>query len=555
MAPPVTPKPATPTKGMEIVRDLLTGRSAAQREAALQGARYAGRAAADFNAQSGMSVNDEQRLRDALARTRNSSAGDGSLAQQEADIQGRRYAGRAQAEWAKLNNPLTQRAAAQITDPTLPTSPGSPQLPSPSGGGSSRSSGGGGVSATPQDPLAAIMQVTGTIDPQLRALVPTTGELELMYKRLTDEFDENQARLQQDYADSIKAIQGNFDQSNQYIQGAISGDQDTLAKAAANLGISPEDWQSGATAESQVEALNRLLGSSSQNEATDLAWFEKMKTLDASNFDDYSNLAAFQKQNAVEAAEDTMLQLQQYANQIAQAQALQELINSGALGGGGSGGGGRSGRGYGGGGGGSSSDPYTTLGLAVDEDSVQKNAGIAELIASYGDQPELQDWLYQQWIDSGNSVTKMLGNLYDARNDANASGVNSAFNDALSRVANPFRNLPGPLGDIYSRLSKPVVGGRFSPETIQELIYQFMPYDETLGWNTDRQISTSNSQKGRVPSAPIEQVIQMGGTPNRTQSRAGRPNSGISLGRRTTPKKKTTPSRNKPAHLDGSKFF
>lgn len=432
-------------KGASTGNDPNKFKTAAQREAERQAASYAGRTQQQYNAPT--TLNDEQRIRDAQRRQSNNPMDQAARdwyaqqSQREADLEAQR---RYDSSGNGGNTDFYKDAARYLSpgqqNPN-PVAPGAPQGPGSGGYPSGGSSGGGGASAAPQmtleEQIAAINGMTGTIDPTLRALVPTSGEIELMYKRLTDSLGQNKQNVDADYDAAINAVKGNYANSNQFINQAISGDQASLAQAAANLGVDPNQWKSGATAQSQTEMLNRLLGVGGQNQAADLAWFEKMSGLDQAQFADMMNFAGFQKQGAIQGSQDKMLELQKLADEAARNQAMlalqEELVASGGSGGGG-GGGGSGRRGFGGGGGKSSaSSVYKTLSQTATETGKLDFAGLANEISALP--ADLQGIAWDYWVlggASGEGAAKQI--LQDRMNGTNRLGGDQATLDYLYQI-------------------------------------------------------------------------------------------------------------------------
>jgi hypothetical protein len=244
--------------------------------------------------------------------------------------------------------------------------------------------------------MAAIAAMTGTIDPGLRAMVPTSQELDLMYNKLKGNLTTERDNLNKDYTDSTNRINQNYADSANLIQQAITGDANTLGQAAKNMGV--DNWSTGPTAQGSTALLNDLTAVGSQNRATDLSWFEKMKSLDADQFMTAMNLSDASRQRASEEANSTLVELQNLANQQAQMVALQQLVAASGGGSGGGGGGGRSGRS--GGGSGSSTKPtYQTLTEDTGIKGLMESLGLSDDIAALP--PNLQTMAVDYLVKGG----------------------------------------------------------------------------------------------------------------------------------------------------------
>lgn len=487
---PVVPGGATPPNNPNRFK------TPAQREAERQAASYAGRAQQEYK----------------------------SPAQIEAERQAQSYTGRTMQDYIQnqssdlvqpMKNALTnflsgQRYAGQAAQSYNPNSP-TPVAPqddgrSPGAGNSSYVGGGGSASPQPtlEDQLAAIQGITGTIDPTLKALVPTTGELEVMYGRLTDSLNQSKAGLDTDYQKAIDAIKSNFGASNNMLNQAISGDNASLAQAAKSLGV--DNWAAGPTAQGQTDMLNNLLGANSANQATDLSWFEKMRNLDQSQFADYLALANMQKQGAVDTSQQRMVDLQEMANEVARNQAMLALQESLGASGGGSGGGG-----YGGGRGGGSfsgkaKDAYRTLTQSATQTGDLDFAGFLDQINQLP--PALKDIAVNYWVMGG----------------ASGKGAAKAIQQDILRGVNTFGGDPASLEYLFNMM----LG--YTPGT--GVIYNQTTQDKT---------SQSTKQYGVPPITQLAGIPSGGSGPSLATIAKSLKDSLKGKGASTPPKAKTPP--------------
>jgi hypothetical protein len=167
------------------------------------------------------------------------------------------------------------------------------------------------------------------------------------------------------------------------LNAAAGESQATLQQAAANMGVAG-DYAASPTNQNLSETLNRLVGSNTGNQATDLAWFEKLKNLDDSNLANWLAVSQRDKIDLTADSSNRMQDLQIMADEQARALATQELMTQlAALGGGGSGGGG--GGGYSRRSGGGSSSDVTSYLSDVENaelDAKLEYVGLQETIAS-----------------------------------------------------------------------------------------------------------------------------------------------------------------------------
>lgn len=275
-----------------------------------------------------------------------------------------------------------------------------------SGGGSvgSSSSGGGAVptaAPTLAEQLAAIQNVTGTIDPRLSQYVPNEGKLKLMYGQFDTALNRTREELTKSYEESINSIKGNYANSTNMLNAAAGADQSVLQQAAANLGVQ-DQYAASPVNQNLSEALNRFVGTNAGNQAIDLAWFEKLKNLDDSNLTNWLAISDRDERQAIQDSSNRMQELQLLADEQARALATQQLMDQlAALGGGGSGGGG--GGGYSrrsrGGGGSSPKDTYANIVENAELDAELDYVGLTETLAALP--PNLQQMAVDYWVKGG----------------------------------------------------------------------------------------------------------------------------------------------------------
>jgi hypothetical protein len=232
-----------------------------------------------------------------------------------------------------------------------------------------------------------------------------------------------------------------------------------------------------------------------------------MKVLDSGQFGSIAALFGSEKNKAILDSKNTMLQLQDMANQEARGKALQELMASlgvGGSSGGGSGGGGGGGGRYGGGGGsGSSGNFYASDSETSTETNDRKNVLIGDLINSlWATDPELADWVQEQWASGGNETGAVLKYAYGQRDALERILAKPDQNISFNKLPNAYRW--GSSGGLAGRTSYKVpaakpTGWGSTLEQWNWLIQNIAAGDDTLGLNTSQSFDQKTTQTNKRP--------------------------------------------------------